>query len=48
MKLGITAGKIVGRSDEWKNICEDIRIIHENVAIARTCKSEEEYLENMI
>lgn len=48
VKLGITAGKIVGRSDEWQNICEDISLIKQNVEIAKTCHSEEEYLERMI
>ncbi|MBE6024193.1 MAG: U32 family peptidase [Cellulosilyticum sp.] len=48
VKLGITAGKIVGRSDEWRNICEDIRLIRKNVEIARSCETEEEYLERMI
>lgn len=48
VKLGINAGKIVGRSDEWQNICEDIRLIKQNVEIAKSCKSEEEYLERMI
>lgn len=47
VKIGITAGKIVGRSDEWRNICEDIRLIHENAALAKKCESEEEYLERM-
>lgn len=48
VKLGINAGKIVGRSDEWQNICHDIRLIKQNVEIARNCQSEEEYLERMI
>ena len=48
VKLGINAGKIVGRSDEWQNICDDIRLIKQNVEIAKTCSSEEEYLERMI
>ena len=48
VKLGITAGKIVGRSDEWQNICEDIKLIKQNVEIAKACQTEEEYLERMI
>lgn len=48
VKLGITAGKIVGRSDEWQNICRDIEYMKENINIAKTCSSEEEYLEKMI
>lgn len=48
VNVGITAGKIVGRSDEWENICNDIRLVHQNVEIAKTCQSNEEYLERMI
>ena len=48
VKAGVTAGKIVGRSDEWQNVCQDIEYIKQNVDIAKNCKSEEEYLEKMI
>lgn len=48
VKIGIAAGKIVGRSDEWQYICQDIRLIKQNVEIAQACQSEEEYLEKMI
>ena len=48
VSLGITAGKIVGRSDEWENICNDIMLMHKNIEIAKTCHSNEEYLERMI
>ena len=48
VKMGITAGKIVGRSDEWQYICRDIEAIRDNVEIAKTCKSEEEFLEKML
>lgn len=48
VRLGITAGKIVGRSDDWENVCNDIKLIHQNVEIAKTCHSNEEYLERMI
>ena len=47
MKLNITAGKIVGRTDEWENICKDIAYVKENIEIAKSCSSEEEYLEKM-
>ena len=47
VKMGITAGKIVGRTDDWQSVCEDIRLICENIAIARECTSEEEYLKKM-
>lgn len=48
VKLGIAAGKIVGRSDEWQYVCRDIELINKNVEIAKTCQSEEEYLDKMI
>lgn len=48
VKMGITAGKIVGRSDEWQYICRDIAAIRDNVEIAKACSSEEEYLEKML
>lgn len=48
VKIGIAAGKIVGRSDEWQYICQDIRLIKQNVEIAKACQSEDEYLEKMI
>ncbi|MBE5962996.1 MAG: U32 family peptidase [Lachnospiraceae bacterium] len=48
IQMGIVAGKIVGRSDQWENICRDIRYITENVEIARACGSEEEYLKRMV
>lgn len=47
VKMGITAGKIVGRTDDFEEVCEDIQLICENVEIAKKCKSEEEYLRNM-
>ncbi len=47
VRMGITAGKIVGRTDNYEEVCEDIRLICENVAIARSCSSEKEYLEKM-
>lgn len=48
VKMGIAAGKIVGRSDEWQYICDDINLIKQNVELARTCRSEQEYLDKMI
>lgn len=47
VKMGICAGKIVGRSDESEYVCEDIRLICHNIKIAEKCTSEKEYLENM-
>lgn len=47
VKMNITACKIVGRTDEWKNICNDIRYVKQNIEIAEKCKSQEEFLEQM-
>lgn len=47
VKLGITAGKIVGRSDEWQYVCQDIAYVKKNVALAKACESEKEYLAKM-
>ncbi|WP_455717265.1 peptidase U32 family protein [Anaerosporobacter sp.] len=47
VKMNITACKIVGRTDEWKNICSDIRYVKHNIEIAKNCKSQEEFLERM-
>lgn len=47
IKMNITACKIVGRTDEWENICDDIRYVKQNIEIAKSCKSQEEYLERM-
>lgn len=48
VKMGIAAGKIVGRSDEWAYVCKDISYLKKNADIAKECSSEEEYLERMI
>ncbi len=48
LELGISAGKIVGRSDDWENICADIKDVYENIQIAYDSKSEEEYKKRMV
>lgn len=48
LKTGINAVKIVGRADERKHILEDIIITRKNINIAKSCNTEEEYLDNMI
>lgn len=47
VKMNITVCKIVGRTDEWKNICNDIRYVKQNIEIAESCNSQEEFLERM-
>lgn len=46
-RAGVAAAKIVGRSDDSAFILRDIEAIVRNAAIARTCASEQEYLERM-
>lgn len=47
VKMNITACKIVGRSDEWSNLCEDISYVSRNIEIAKQCKSQKEFLDRM-
>ena len=47
MRAGVTTAKIVGRSDDSTYILRDIEAVVRNAAIARTCASEQEYLERM-
>ena len=48
IRLGVFAGKIVGRNDDPESVMRDIRLIRENIDIAMSSGSEEEYLEKMI
>ena len=47
LKLGVSACKIVGRSEDYEVICQDVRYVSDNIRIAKTCKNEEEYLQQM-
>lgn len=46
-RAGVKAAKIVGRSDGAEFILRDIEAVVRNVAIARDCADEAEYLERM-
>lgn len=48
LNMGISACKIVGRSDDWENICADIKDVYENIQIAYDSKSEDEYKKRMV
>ena len=48
VKVGVKAGKIVGRTDDWEDVCRDIRLVCENVQIAKNCETKEAYLEAMV
>lgn len=47
VKLGVNAGKIVGRSDEWQYVCRDIELMRKNIELAKRCETEKEYLDKM-
>ena len=47
-KLGVESYKIVGRSENPDGIIEDVKMVRDNLKIAETCSSEQEYLEKMI
>ncbi len=46
-QTGITAYKVVGRSDLLEDLCRDVALTSENLAIAQECDSEAAYLERM-
>ena len=46
-RMGVSAAKIVGRSDDSECILRDIETIRRNVEIARDCGSEREFLSRM-
>lgn len=46
--MGISSLKIVGRSDQYKAVCEDIRLAKKNIKIVEQASSEQEYLDHMI
>ena len=47
-KMNICSLKIVGRADDCERICEDIKLVKENIHIAEEANDESEYLRNMI
>lgn len=47
-QMGISAYKVVGRCDDPGDLCDDVRLIACNIAIAQDCNSEQEYLERMV
>ena len=47
LNAGVSAAKIVGRSDDSSFILRDIRAVARNVAIAQDCADEREYLARM-
>lgn len=47
-QMGIDAYKIVGRGDDIGELASDIALAAENLAIARECVTETEYLDRMV
>ena len=48
MDLHVDACKVVGRVLPPERIVKEVRLIHENIRIAATCSSQEEFLSKMI
>lgn len=46
--IGVTSLKVVGRSDDFENVCRDIVLTRKNIDIMERARSEKEYLETMI
>lgn len=46
-QMGVDAYKIVGRGDDVDELADDVALAAENLAIARECTTEEEYLDRM-
>ena len=44
----VTACKIVGRLDNHGKVLDDIKLVRDNIEIAKKSSSEEEYMSNMI
>lgn len=44
---GVNACKVVGRLDNHDRVLEDIRLVKENINIALSCKTADEYLANV-
>lgn len=48
LKIGIKAGKIVGRADQFQAVLQDILCCKQNIQIAQLAQNRNEYLDNMI
>lgn len=47
-RMGISAYKVVGRSDAPEALCQDIKMANDNLSIALESTSQEEYLSRML
>lgn len=47
VKAGVKAAKIVGRTDDWEYVCKDIKSVYENIKLAESSATREEYFEHM-
>lgn len=46
--LGVNSGKIVGRADEQEFILSDVKLVKQNIEIAKNANSREDFLQKMI
>jgi putative protease len=48
LELEISAAKIVGRADDARGVLNDVALVAANIGVAKSSRSEKEYLENMV
>ena len=48
LNAGIKSLKIVGRADDWKSVCQDVKTAKQNIEIAQSSESEADFLHSMI
>lgn len=48
LQADVTACKVVGRLDNHEKVFDDIKLVRDNIEIAKSSSSEEEYMSNMI
>ena len=46
--MGVNSGKIVGRADEQEFILSDVKLVKQNIEIAKNANSREVFLQKMI
>ena len=46
-RMGVSAYKVVGRGDDADDLCEDAALVVRNAELARSCATQEEYLQRM-
>ena len=47
LRLGVTAGKVVGRADGLQSVLRDAKLLQRNILLARQCATRREYFERL-